>query len=89
MKKGLFPVISIGIPVYNEAENIRELAESILAQKNFNFSEVIFIVSACTDNSIAVAKQFMEKDARFRLTAYYKYSFCKEAPPFIWTKYRK
>jgi len=58
---------SIGIPVYNEAENIRELAESILAQKNFNFSEVIFIVSACTDNSIAVAKQFMEKDARFRL----------------------
>ena len=67
IKKDFCPIVSIGIPVYNEAENIKELAESILAQKNINLREVIFIVSGCTDDSAAVVKGFVEKDARFKL----------------------
>lgn len=67
IKKDFSSIVSIGIPVYNEAENIEELAESILAQKNINFREVIFIVSGCTDNSAALIKGFIEKDARFKL----------------------
>ncbi|ADT83864.1 biofilm PGA synthesis PgaC-like N-glycosyltransferase [Thermococcus barophilus MP] len=52
-----FPRISIGIPVYNEQENIQKLLLSILCQKGVNIREIIIINDGSTDNTL---KKIME-----------------------------
>ncbi len=42
--------LSIGVPVHNEAERLKELIESIKAQDIY-FQELIFILSGCNDDS--------------------------------------
>lgn len=43
--------ISIGVCVYNEEKNIKNLLNSLLNQKNVKIKEIIVISSACTDKT--------------------------------------
>lgn len=59
MKKKLKKVkVSIGIPAYNEQENIARLLKVLLAQKQSNFSllEIIVISDASTDKTNSILK---------------------------------
>jgi len=60
-------MISIGIPVYNEENNIETLTESILNQNGFDFLEAIFVLSGCNDKSKEMVTKYMQKDDRIKL----------------------
>jgi len=59
--------VSIGIPVYNEENNIEKLIESILSQSENSSLEIIFILSGCTDRSEQLLRGYMKKDDRISL----------------------
>ena len=67
MKNIFLPKVSIGVPIYNESENIEELIESILAQVDIDVSEVIFIASGCTDDSVKKVKSYVKENPHFVL----------------------
>ncbi len=52
--------ISIGIPAYNEARNIRELLMALLEQKQgcFSLEEIIVVCDGCDDGTAALARSF-------------------------------
>lgn len=56
MKKKL--TVSIGIPAYNEALNIRKLLNALLAQKqkSFTLREIIVVIDGATDNTEKIAR---------------------------------
>jgi glycosyltransferase involved in cell wall biosynthesis len=62
------PKLSIGMPVYNGENFIREALDSILAQTFTDF-ELIISDNASTDNTEAICREYMAKDSRIR---YYK-----------------
>lgn len=55
--------VSIGIPAYNEAANIKQLLTSLLAQKQTNFilKEIIVITDGCTDDTVKIIKSIKNK----------------------------
>ena len=57
------PGISIIVPVYNVAEQLRPCLESILAQSDVEF-EVIAVDDASTDESATILKDFARRDPR-------------------------
>ena len=59
------PLISIGMPVYNGANFIREALDSILSQTYENF-ELIISDNASTDETEKICREYMTKDARVR-----------------------
>jgi glycosyltransferase involved in cell wall biosynthesis len=59
-------LVSIIIPVYNRASIMPETLESIISQTYKNF-ECILVDDWSTDNSVEVAKSFVERDSRFKL----------------------
>jgi len=63
--KNILPELSICIPVYNEAENLGALIESILIQQGVASYEIIFVISGCADNSIGIAKKYQNSFDRF------------------------
>jgi len=67
MKNVFLPKISIGVPIYNESENIEELIESILSQVGIDIHEVIFIASGCTDDSVKKVKYYVKENPHFVL----------------------
>jgi len=67
MKNVFLPKVSIGVPIYNESENIEELIESILTQVDIDIHEVIFIASGCTDNSAKKVKYYVKQNTHFFL----------------------
>lgn len=66
-KENNYRKVSIGIPVYNEERNIGKLTESILNQREFDFLEIVFILSGCNDKSEEIVRKFMNKDNRIKL----------------------
>ena len=52
------PTVSIGIPAYNEEENIGNLLVSLLAQKetNFKLQEIIVVSDGSTDKTVKITK---------------------------------
>lgn len=62
--------ISIGIPAYNEAENITMLLASILEQhtRNFVISEIIVISDGSTDETVAIVRKI--NDPRIKIWEY-------------------
>ena len=60
---------SLGIPVYNEGQNIGRLLQSV-ANSQFRFcqiGEIIVIASGCTDNTKEVVANFSKSEPRIRL----------------------
>ena len=60
------PLISIGVPVYNGDLYIRECLDSLVEQTYQNW-ECVIIDNCSTDNTNAIAREFTERDSRFRL----------------------
>ena len=58
------PTVSIGLPVYNGGNYIRDVLDSILS--NFNDFELIISDNASTDNTRAICRSYAEKDSRIR-----------------------
>ncbi len=65
LMSGQDPVVSIGMPVYNAQNYIREALESILAQ-TFTGFELIISDNASTDATGRICRAYAQKDARIR-----------------------
>ena len=60
------PRISVVVPVYNVEEYLRECLDSI-ARQTFADFEVVMVDDGSTDGSAAIAREYVERDGRFRL----------------------
>ena len=58
--------VSIGVPVYNVAEYLRQCLDSI-KQQSFQDFEVIMVDDGSTDNSFEICQEYVFKDKRFKL----------------------
>lgn len=68
-EKGKFmntPLVSIGLPVYNEAQFIRQTLDCILTQKYTNF-ELIISDNASTDETFFICQEYAARDNRIIL----------------------
>ena len=54
---------SVGVTAYNEEENIRHLLEALLDQHvhEVEIAEIIVVASACTDQTVPIVREFMER----------------------------
>lgn len=59
------PRVSIGLPVYNGADYLREALDSLLAQ-TFTDLEVIICDNASTDETEVICKEYASRDERVR-----------------------
>lgn len=64
-KKNNRPLVSIGMPVYNAEQYIKESLNSLLNQSYINF-ELIISDDASTDNTFSICEDFAKKDKRIR-----------------------
>lgn len=60
------PLVSIIIPVFNRESIVKETLDSVKNQDYFNL-ECIIVDDGSTDNTVAVVKQYIAKDSRFKL----------------------
>ena len=60
------PLVSVVIPAFNVATNIRQTLNSVLAQTHQEI-EVIVVDDGSSDTTSAVVEEFVTKDARFQL----------------------
>lgn len=58
--------VTIGVPVYNGAATLRECLEC-LRNQTFRDIEVLISDNASSDNSAAIAQEFVDRDPRFKL----------------------
>lgn len=60
MKKRNKLTVTVGIPAYNEAENISYLLKSILVQKQESYllEKIIVVCDGCTDETLKIVKNF-------------------------------
>jgi poly-beta-1,6-N-acetyl-D-glucosamine synthase len=60
---------SIGIMAYNEEANIGRLLEAMVSQqtKNVAITEIVIVVSGCTDNTESIAREWAARDKRVRV----------------------
>lgn len=65
------PLVSIGMPVYNGENYIREAINSILAQTYGNF-ELVISDNASTDSTEGICKSYVEKDKRVKYSRFDK-----------------
>lgn len=61
--------VSIGIPVYNEEQNIFHVTQSILSQahKNFELEKIIIISDGSTDKTCQIVKKMQKKYSNIEL----------------------
>ena len=59
------PTVSIGLPVYNGENYLKEALDSILSQ-SFGDFELIVSDNASTDRTMAICRTYAEKDSRIR-----------------------
>jgi glycosyltransferase involved in cell wall biosynthesis len=62
------PLVSIGVPVYNEAKYI-DAALSALRAQDYTAIEIIVCDNASTDDTLAICKRHAESDPRIRIEA--------------------
>ncbi|SFF18239.1 glycosyltransferase family 2 protein [Thermoflexibacter ruber] len=60
------PLVSIGVPVYNEEKYLAETIESAINQTYRNL-EIIISDNCSTDNSFEIAQKYANQDSRIRL----------------------
>lgn len=53
--------------MYNEEGSVGSLIQSILNQRDFVFSEIIFVLSGCSDKSQDIIKDYSKNDERIKL----------------------
>ncbi len=60
---------SVGVTAYNEEGNIAHLLEALLDQHlhDIEIAEIIVVASACTDRTVPIVREFMQRDARVKL----------------------
>ena len=60
---------SVCITAYNEEANIGRLLEAMVEQHlhEVEITEVVVVASACTDHTVPVVREWMERDARIKL----------------------
>lgn len=60
---------AIGLPAYNEAENIGNLLEVLLSQKlqQVSLDQIIVVASGCTDGTEDIVREYMKRDNRIEL----------------------
>lgn len=58
--------VSIGVPIYNVEEYLRECLDSIMNQ-TFEDFEVIMVDDGSPDNSFSICQEYVAKDDRFKL----------------------
>ena len=58
-----YPLVSIGMPLYNADQYLREALDSLLAQDYPNF-ELIISDNASTDSTEAICREYAARDAR-------------------------
>ncbi len=63
MNTGNSPLISVIVAIYNPGEHLRKCLDSITGQTYKNL-EIILVDDGSTDNSLAVCKEYAEKDSR-------------------------
>lgn len=73
MNNGKFPLVSIGVPVFNGGEYLFECLNSIKNQ-TFTDWECVIVNNCSTDNSVEIAKAFTKTDHRFVLLNYDDYA---------------
>lgn len=62
--------VSVGIPVYNEEENISDLLKNILSQKissPFMLEEIIVVASGCTDKTPEIVEDMGKENNKIKL----------------------
>jgi hypothetical protein len=57
------PLVTVSIPVYNRPELLAETLDSVLAQ-TYEELEILVVDNASTDDTVAVAMSYAEKDSR-------------------------
>ena len=60
------PLVSVVTPVYNGGQYLAECIESVLAQ-TFQHWEYIIVNNCSTDDSLAIAEHYAQKDSRIRV----------------------
>jgi poly-beta-1,6-N-acetyl-D-glucosamine synthase len=62
-------VCSIGVTAYNEESNIGPLLAALIDQHlhQVEIVEIIVVASACTDRTVPIVREFMERDPRIKL----------------------
>ncbi len=93
---GQNPVVSIGMPVYNGAQYIREALDSLLAQTFTDF-ELIISDNASSDATQAICSEYARRDPRIQYVrqsenkgaaANFKFVLdCAQAELFMWAAY--
>ena len=63
------PEVSMIMPLYNKARYLKDALESVMAQ-TFSDYELIIIDDGSEDNSLAIAKEYAEKDKRIRVYSF-------------------
>jgi glycosyltransferase involved in cell wall biosynthesis len=63
------PIVSVLTPVYNGAKYLAECIESVLAQTYPSF-EYLIADNASSDDSLAIARAYEDRDRRVRVVAY-------------------
>ena len=58
--------VGVVIPIYKTEKYIQDCLESLLRQSHKNLS-VVLVNDGSTDNSVEIAKRYVEKDERFVL----------------------
>src|SRR5260370_40856770 len=59
-------LVSVIIPAFNAAANIRQTLDSVLAQ-TYKAFEVIVVDDGSTDGTSAIVEEFVRKDSRFQI----------------------
>jgi len=65
------PLVSIGVPIFNEEKNIAKCLENILKQ-TYNNLEVIISDNCSTDNTIKICEAYRKKDKRIKIFKFSK-----------------
>ena len=68
--RGLHPLVSVGLPVYNGGKYLSEAIESILSQ-DFSEFELIISDNCSSDNTLDICSEFARNDSRIR---YFRFS---------------
>jgi glycosyltransferase involved in cell wall biosynthesis/predicted O-methyltransferase YrrM len=66
INKKSFPLITIGVPVYNGAATLAAALESLLVQ-NYPNIQIIISDNASTDDTLTICEEFARRDSRVRL----------------------